>query len=101
MRRLKARLTRLHTTRGRFPVLLQLRGNQTIIGGAGSVAAFCERGFVSGLLQLKLDDPPLLVLLSIRVCSASKAASIAIGSTTRMSSFAIATLMHSGGRSKR
>ena len=35
---------------------LELRGDQTIIGIAGGVAPFRERGFISGLLQLELHD---------------------------------------------
>lgn len=38
MRRLKARLTGLHMMQARFPVLLQVRGNQTIVGVADTGA---------------------------------------------------------------
>jgi hypothetical protein len=35
----------------RFPTLLELRGDQSVIGIAGSVAPLGERGLVAGLLQ--------------------------------------------------
>ncbi|KWC46448.1 hypothetical protein WL51_29490 [Burkholderia ubonensis] len=59
-RSLQARLAGLYTTQRRFPILLQLRGDQTVIGIAGGVAALCQRGFVLSLLQFEFDDPPLL-----------------------------------------
>src|SRR5437868_5858755 len=40
----------------RFPALLELRGDQPIVGIAGSIAPLGERGLVAGLLQFQLRD---------------------------------------------
>ena len=53
---LQPRLAGLDAAERRLPALLELRGDQAIVGIAGGVAPFRERGFVSGLLQLQLDD---------------------------------------------
>jgi hypothetical protein len=68
----------------------ELRGDQTIVGIAGGVAPFRERGFVLGLLQLQFYDALLFTRPSMYLRSASRAASMAIGSTARRSSRAIA-----------
>ncbi|CAE6866035.1 hypothetical protein R69658_07867 [Paraburkholderia aspalathi] len=59
--RLHARLAGLYTTQCRFPVLLQLRGNQAVLGITGGVAPLSQRGLVPGLLQFEFHDPLLLV----------------------------------------
>ena len=88
--RVQSRLARLDAPERRLPALLELRGDEAIVGIAGSVAPFRERGFVAGLLQLQLHDALLFALASMCLRSASTAASIAIGSTARRSSRAIA-----------
>ena len=42
------------------PALLELRGDETIVGIAGSATPFRKRGFISGLLQLEFNDALLL-----------------------------------------
>lgn len=55
-----AYLAGLDTTQCRFPVLLQLRGDQAVIRIAGGIASLCQRGFVLSLLQFEFNDAPLL-----------------------------------------
>src|SRR5689334_14559258 len=50
-------LARLDAPERRLPALLQLRGGEAVVGIAGGVAAFGERGLVAGLPQTELDDP--------------------------------------------
>jgi hypothetical protein len=49
-------LARLHSAKRRLPALLKLRGDQAIVGIAGSVSPFRERSFIASLLQLELHD---------------------------------------------
>jgi hypothetical protein len=56
VRSLQACLAGLYTTQRCFPILLQLRGDLTVIGVAGGVASLCQRGFVLSLLQFKFDE---------------------------------------------
>src|SRR5215217_7539831 len=53
---LQPRLAGFDAAQRRLPALLELRGDQSIIGIAGGIAPFRERGFVSRLLQLEFDD---------------------------------------------
>jgi hypothetical protein len=55
-RRLQSRLAGLDATERRLPALLELRGDQAIVGVARSVAPFRERGFIPRLLQLEFHD---------------------------------------------
>jgi hypothetical protein len=59
--RLQARLAGLYAAQCCFPILLQLRGNQTVVGIAGGVTPLGQRGIVLSLLQFELYDAPLLV----------------------------------------
>jgi len=52
-----------HPAQRGLPVLLQLRGDQTVIGIAGSVAALGKRSLVAGLLQFQIEDLALIFLL--------------------------------------
>ena len=45
-----------HASQRRFPALLELRGDQPVVGIAGSVAPLSERGVVAGLLHFQLSD---------------------------------------------
>ncbi|SAL68977.1 hypothetical protein AWB65_06777 [Caballeronia humi] len=73
-RRLQAHLAGLYTAQCHFPVLLQLRGNQAVLGITGGVAPLSQRGLIPCLLQFELHDSPLLVqgihvhLLSLLCC---------------------------------
>ena len=58
---LQASLAGLYAAHCRFPVLLQLRGYQAVVGIAGGVAPLGQRSIVLRLLQFELHDPPLLV----------------------------------------
>ena len=58
-----ARLQIADTTQCSLPVLLQLRGNETILGIAGRVAPFGEASLVASLLHLKIHDTLLVFLL--------------------------------------
>ena len=64
--RLQPRLARLDSPKRRLPALLELRGDQAIVGIAGSVAPLRKRGFISSLLQLQFHDA-LLFALSFHV----------------------------------
>jgi hypothetical protein len=55
-RRLQLRLARLEATKCHLPALLELRGDEAIIGIAGSIAPLRQRGLISGLLQFEFDD---------------------------------------------
>ena len=56
---LQARQATLHTSQCCFPILLQLRNDQTVIGVAGGVAPLCQRGLILSLLEFEFDDPTL------------------------------------------
>jgi hypothetical protein len=56
------------TAEGGFPVLLQLRGDEAVVGIAGSVATLGEFGLVARLLHFHIQDA-LLVFLSFPVHS--------------------------------
>jgi hypothetical protein len=58
---LQPSLAGLHTAQRRLPALLKLGGDQTIVGIAGGITPFRERGFVPRLLQLQFDDALLFV----------------------------------------
>lgn len=49
------RLAGLDAAKRRFPALLELRGNQSVIGITGSIAPLGQRGFVAGLLEVQFD----------------------------------------------
>jgi hypothetical protein len=70
-----------------LPILLQLGGDKTIVRIARGIPALGQTRLVSRLPQFQVQNP-LLFFLCIR--SALNAASIAIGSTARSSSLAIA-----------
>ena len=59
---LKSRLAVLDAAQRRLPVLLQLRGDQSVVGIAGGIAAFGERRLIARLLELELDDALLFGL---------------------------------------
>lgn len=54
--RVQSRLGSLAATERRLPALLGLYCDQAIVGIAGSITSFSERGFVSGLLEFELHD---------------------------------------------
>jgi len=54
--RIQPRLACRRSSQRRFPALLELRGDQPVVGIAGSVAPLGERGLVAGLLQFQLSD---------------------------------------------
>jgi hypothetical protein len=54
--RFQPRLACRRSSQRRFPALLELRGDQPVVGIAGSVAPLGERGLVAGLLQFQLSD---------------------------------------------
>jgi transposase len=60
--RLQPLLAVLHAPESRFPTLLQLSGDETIIGIAGSVAPLREGRLILGLLQFKFNDAASFVL---------------------------------------
>ena len=91
--RLQPRLARLDPPQRRLPALLQLCGDQAVVGIAGRVAPLRKRRLVARLLQLQIDDALPFVLGFHVHRSASRAASIAIGSTARSSSPATAASM--------
>ena len=79
--------TPLDTTQRRFPALFQLCGDQSIIWVACGIAALSQRGFVAGLCWSSSSTARRRSFwLSMRIRSASSAASIASGSTARRSS---------------
>ena len=51
-----------HATQRGLPVLLQLRGDQTVVGIAGSIAAFGETDLVASLLQFQIVNLALIFL---------------------------------------
>jgi hypothetical protein len=52
----EARSASLHTAQRGLPVLLQLRGDETVLRVAGGIAAFGQGGVVLGLLQVEFRD---------------------------------------------
>ena len=60
--RVQALLAQAYALKRGLPTLLELRGNQTIVGIARSVAALRERGFIASLLQLEFSDATLVSL---------------------------------------
>jgi len=56
LRRRQSHLARFDATERGLPALLELRGDQAIVGITGSVASLRQRGFVASLLELKFDD---------------------------------------------
>ena len=59
--RRQLRFAGFNATERRLPALLELRGDQAVIGIAGSVAPFRERCFIAGLLQLEFHDALLFI----------------------------------------
>ena len=87
----EARPAGLHAAQRGFPVLLELRRDETALRVAGGVAPLRERGVILGLARRSSSATPRRSASpSLCIRSASSAASMAIGSTTRSISAAIA-----------
>lgn len=57
-----ARFQISHAAQRCLPILLELRGDQTVVGIAGRVATFGKIGFVAGLLQFQIAYLALIFL---------------------------------------
>jgi len=57
-----ARLHVLDPAQRGLPILLELSGDQPIVGIAGGIATFCQIGLVTRLLQLQIQNARLFVL---------------------------------------
>ena len=49
----------------RLPVLLQLGGDQSVVGIASGIAPLCQGSFVAGLLEFQLDQMVALIMLGL------------------------------------
>ena len=82
-RRIQSRFARLHAMQCRLPALLELCGDQAILGIAGSVSPLGEATLHSALAADPVPRCAVVPLAFACIRSACKAASIASGSTAR------------------